>query len=193
MKIVQITNFKVSGVWEPITLPPEFEGHIGTLYQDVTEHPLRDQITIGWRYEGGDFLAPLDTSPQFGRIITTLAYRSRFTFAEKTAITYAAKQNTLTGASVKSTLDDIQAAAYVNLDKAETIAGTNNLETATLIGVGRATEILSSPVYSAELPSKLREYFGLPAIPTTKEELVNSGKGYTTTGEFFLDNPEYKV
>lgn len=192
MKIVQITSFKVSGVWEPSVLPPEFEGHIGTLYQDITDHPLRDQITIGWRYEGGDFLQPLDTSPQFGRIITVFAYRNRFTSNEKAVITYASKQNTMSGAAVASTLDDIQSSSYINLDRLEVVNGTHALELATLIGVGRASEILSSPVYSAELPSKLREYFGLPAIPTAKEELVNGGKGYTTTGEFFLDNPEYK-
>ena len=149
-------------------------------------------ITVGWRYVGGDFLPPLDTSSNFGRIITVLAYRKRFTRAERVAIKHASRQASVQSSGLASDLDDLMAATYINLDIQDTINATHDIETATLIAAGRANIILSDPVYSAELPSQIRLKYGLPEIPTEIEMLVNGGKGYTTVVEFFNDNPEYK-
>lgn len=189
MKIVQVDNFVVTSKWELDVLPPEFKDHIGTIYHIL--EPSQQDVNIGWRYEGGDFLPPLDTSSNFGRIVTVLAYRKRFTRAERAVIKYASRQTTLNAAGLASDLDDLNAASYINLDIEDTKTATHEIEAATLIAAGRATEILSDPVYSAELPSQLRLKYGLPEIPTEQEMLVNQGRGYTTVGEFFADNPEY--
>lgn len=190
MKIAQVDNYEVSAVYNLQSIPEEFESGMGTIYHDLTGHPKELMITIGWRYEGGDFLLPLDTSSDFGRIITVLAYRLRFTQTERTMIKYASRQSTIQAAAIAADLDNLLAASYVHLDRPDTIEGTHNLETASLIGSGRADEILSSPVYSAELLSELRKGYGLPQIPTEKELLVNGGRGYTTVGEFFADNQQ---
>lgn len=189
MKIVQISNFQVGAVYNLLTIPPEFVGEMGTVYQDISEHLLRDSIESGWRYEGGDFLPPLDTSSAFGRIITVLAYRKRFTRPERIAIKHASRQSSLQSSGLASDLDDLMAATYINLDIPDTIQATQDIEAATLIAVGRADEILSDPVYSAELPSQLRIKYGLPEIPTEIEMTVNGGKGYATVGQFQADHP----
>jgi hypothetical protein len=189
MRIAHVVDYVVGGIYNLDTLPPEFQDHIGTVYHIL--EPFQQDVDIGWRYEGGDFLPPLDTSSNFGRIVTVLAYRKRFTRAERTVIKYASRQTTLNAAGLASDLDDLNAASYINLDIADTITATHEIEAATLIAAGRANEILSDPVYSAELPSQLRLKYGLPEIPTEAEMLVNSGRGYTTVGEFFAGNPEY--
>lgn len=189
MIIVQISNYRVGSKYNLPTIPPEFIGQMGTVYQDITDHPLRDSIESGWRYEFGDFLPPLDTSSNFGRIITVLAYRKRFTRSERIAIKHASRQASLPSSGLASDLDDLMAATYINLDIPDTVQATHDIEAATLIAAGRATIILSDPVYSAELPAQLRIKYGLPEIPTEAEMLVNGGKGYTTVGEFFAANP----
>ena len=187
MKIAQVDSFKVTGIYNLDTVPQEFSGKMGDVYHIL--EPSQENVDIGWRYEGGDFLPPLDTSSDFGRIITVLAYRKRFTRAERIAIKHASRQSSLQSSGLASDLDDLMAATYINLDIPDTIQATHDIETATLITSGRANIILSDPVYSAELPSQIRLKYGLPEIPTEVEMLVNDGKGYTTVGEFFAANP----
>jgi hypothetical protein len=187
MIILQVNNFTVVNKWSLPSIPPEFLSGMGGVYHDLGDNPLG--ADVGWRYEGGDFLPPLDTSSDFGRIITVLAYRKRFTRPERIAIKHASRQASLQSSGLASDLDDLMAATYINLDIADTIQATNDIETATLIASGRASIILSDPVYSAELPAQLRIKYGLPEIPTEPEMLVNDGKGYTTVGEFFAANP----
>jgi len=187
MIIVQTQNGFVVSKYNLPTVPPEFSGQMGIVFHNLGDNPL--SIDVGWRYEGGDFLPPLDTSSNFGRIITVLAYRKRFTRSERALIKYASRQTTLQAAGLASDLDDLTAATYINLDILDTIEATQEIEAATLIAVGRADEILSDPVYSAELPSQLRVKYGLPEIPTEAEMATNGGRGYTTVGEFFADNP----
>ena len=187
MHIVKVDNYKVVSDYNLDEIPDEFQEYLGTVYH-VLESSQQD-VGIGWRYEGGDFLPPLDTSSDFGRIITVLAYRKRFTRAERIAIKHASRQSSLQSSGLASDLDDLMAATYINLDIPDTIQATHDIEGATLIASGRANIILSDPVYSAELPSQIRLKYGLPEIPTEVEMLVNDGKGYTTVGEFFAANP----
>jgi len=71
--------------------------------------------------------------------LTKLEFRNQFTFAEKQAI-YTAARSVV---DVQIFLDDLMAAEYIDVDSAETIGGVQALETATLIGTGRADEILA--------------------------------------------------
>lgn len=138
---------------------------------------------IGWVKVGEDFEAPQPIPTRvvesFGRIITVLAYRLRFTQAERIALKSVASGAGTDAAAVAVSMEDIMAAGYINLDHPETVSGTNALESATLIGVGRATQILSPPVYSGELLAQTRIQYGLPEIPTTSELTYNSGRGYS--------------
>ena len=71
--------------------------------------------------------------------LTKREFRNKFTFAEKQAIYTAAE----TSVDIRIFLDDLMAAEYIECDNSDTVASVSALETATLIGTGRADEILA--------------------------------------------------
>lgn len=79
--------------------------------------------------------------PAQPRLLSVLAFRSRFTDAEKIAIYTAAE----TSVPVRVWLDDLAAAQdqTIDLTDARIVAGVNAMEFGGLIGAGRATEILA--------------------------------------------------
>lgn len=88
---------------------------------------------------------PPDPGP-IRRWVTKLAFRQRFTAIERATITYAARQASPEAAGIQSYLDDVQAATYIDLERADTRAGVQGLEAATLLASGRAAEILDDPI-----------------------------------------------
>jgi AAA+ superfamily predicted ATPase len=94
------------------------------------------------------------------RKITRLAFRSRFTRAEKTAIEIAALDNPAApmaqrqqAAMLRADLADQAQATFIDLDRADTRAGVQALEAAGLLAAGRAAEILDGPVQPQERPA----------------------------------------
>lgn len=81
------------------------------------------------------------------RLLTRLAFRNRFTPVEKVALYTAAESSV----QIKIYLDDLAAATFVDPERADTIAGVQALEAATIIGPGRAAEILTAPVTDEEM------------------------------------------
>lgn len=81
------------------------------------------------------------------RLLTRLAFRNRFTPAEKVALYTAAESSV----QIKIYLDDLAAATFVDPERADTIAGVQALEAATIIGPGRAAEILGAPITDEEV------------------------------------------
>ena len=71
--------------------------------------------------------------------LTKREFRNQFTFSEKQAIYTAAE----TSVDIRIFLDDLMAAEYIDCDNSDTVASVSALETATLIGTGRADEILA--------------------------------------------------
>lgn len=91
------------------------------------------------------------------RHLTGLAFRNRFTRAEKIAIELAALDDpaaTLAhrqqAAALRADLKDQERATYIDLDRTDTREGVQALEAAGLIGAGRALEILDAPVQPHE-------------------------------------------
>lgn len=91
------------------------------------------------------------------RAITKLAFRNRFTTAEKVAIAMAAIDNPsrpmeerLLAASIRSTLDDQRDAEYIDLDRPDLIAGTEKMEQYNLISTGRSGEIIFGEIHDIE-------------------------------------------
>ena len=91
--------------------------------------------------------------------ITRLAFRNRFTRAEKVALELAALDDPTApmaqrqqAAALRATLADTAAATFIDLIHAETRAGVQMLETAGLLAAGRALEILDAPVTPEERP-----------------------------------------
>ena len=113
-----------------------------------------DVTRIGeYRYDADTgllFLAP-DTR------LTKLAFRNRFTQAEKVALELAALDDPAApmaqrqqAAALRATLSDTAAATFIDLIHADTRAGVQMLETAGLLAAGRALEILDAPVTPEE-------------------------------------------
>ena len=105
-------------------------------------------------------------APNYGRIITRLAFLNRFTDAEAIAIDLASVGNTVEAATLRRNQSKITAAEEIHLDNSETRAGVFALETNGLITAGRAEVILDSPVMAYEVPALYRATYGLSVIPT---------------------------
>ena len=106
------------------------------------------------------YIAPVaPTTPTAPAIVTTLAFRNRFTQAEKVTIEIAcldvptaampARQQ---AAALRVNQADTNAATYIDLNRADTRAGVTALQTAGIIAAGRAGVILDTPVADVEKP-----------------------------------------
>ena len=80
--------------------------------------------------------------------ITKLAFRHRFTFAERVAIETASASD----ASVRVMMKDQESATYIDIARQDTIDGVNALATATLITPERAASILTDAIQEIERP-----------------------------------------
>jgi hypothetical protein len=78
--------------------------------------------------------------------ITKLAFRQRFTFSELCAIETAAESNVY----VKVLKENLIVSTYVDLTRADTIAGMSLLASLGLITAERTTQILTAPVQEHE-------------------------------------------
>jgi hypothetical protein len=89
--------------------------------------------------------------------ITVLALRNRFTQAEKIAIDMSSIDNPASSmqarqlaASLRVMMSDLNVATFVDLSRPDTISGIQALETYGILGTGRSSEILTSPVQDFE-------------------------------------------
>ena len=97
---------------------------------------------------------PLGDSP---RRITKLAFRNRFTKAEKAGIEFAALDDPTSpiaqrqqAAALRADLKAQEQATFIDLDDEDTRTGVMTLEAVGLIASGRAVEILGAPVQDKE-------------------------------------------
>ena len=91
--------------------------------------------------------------------VTQLAFRNRFTLAEKAALEFAALDNPsgsqperMQAATLRAYLADAAAATFVDLARPDTRAGVMQLEALGLLAEGRALEILDAPIQPEERP-----------------------------------------
>lgn len=90
------------------------------------------------------------TRNQPDTVITRLALRNRFTFAEKVAIETAAE----TSASLRVLLKDLESATFIDLARPDTIAGMQVLESMGILAAGRSAEIMNaSTITDIERPA----------------------------------------
>lgn len=89
--------------------------------------------------------------------ITKLAFRNRFTQAEKVTLEIASLDNPAASmaqrqqaAALRVNLADTASATYIDLSRTDTRAGVQMLEAAGLLGAGRALEILDTEITDAE-------------------------------------------
>ena len=91
--------------------------------------------------------------------ITKLAFRNRFTMAEKVAMEIASLDNPgaamaqrQQAAALRANLADTAAAVFIDLTRADTRAGVQMLEVSGLLAAGRALEILDTTAQPGERP-----------------------------------------
>lgn len=153
-----------------------------TTPQGAESLAVLEQLTSGsqWYTEDGNpFAVPVPASnsivaediprPAWGRDdptpedqvastrITKLAFRNRFTQAEKVALEIAALDNPAApmqmraqAAALRASQLDVAAATFIDLQRADTRAGVQSLEAAGLLAAGRAAAILDAPVADHE-------------------------------------------
>ena len=90
--------------------------------------------------------------------LTVLAFRNRFTQAEKVAIDLSSIDNPAApieqrqmAAMLRVFMADLHAATFVDISRPDTRAGVQQLETYGIIGPGRAAVILDTPPTAIEL------------------------------------------
>lgn len=125
----------------------------GSIYEDIVWDagaPLPSKITLD------EWIA---ANPEVSSTrITVLAFRNRFTQAEKIAIDMASIDNPAAtmqqrqlSAMLRVSQADISAATFIDLGRADTRNGVQVLETYGIIGPGRAAVILDTPPSAIEL------------------------------------------
>lgn len=90
--------------------------------------------------------------------ITVLAFRNRFTQAEKVTMEMASidnpsgtMQQRQLAAALRAAATDLAVATYVDVTRPDTIAGIQQLETYGIIGPGRAAQILTTDIQAIEI------------------------------------------
>lgn len=126
---------------------------------DVTD--MVPQPGIGWvrAAPGEPFQPPAAVPVVEDRRVTRLAFRNRFTQAELVAMEMAALDNPAgtssqrqAAAGLRVMLANVDAATFIDLSRADTRAGVQQLEAAGIIGAGRAAAILDGPITEVERP-----------------------------------------
>ena len=98
-------------------------------------------------------------APTLPQQLTRLAFRNRFTSAEKVALEIAALDDPAAAmparqqaAAVRAYLADVAAATYIDLGREDLRSGVLALEAMGLLATGRALEILDTPIEPHERP-----------------------------------------
>ncbi|MGV6475027.1 hypothetical protein [Azotobacter vinelandii] len=124
--------------------------------------PVPDDVRPGWMRVNGAWTAPDATdplAPDYGTLVTVLAFRQRFSLAERQAIEMGslddpngtAEERAL-AAALRVYQTDLAAATFVDLGATETRASVQQLAAFGLLADGRVEEILDTPVRWEELP-----------------------------------------
>ncbi|MDB5850957.1 MAG: hypothetical protein JWP29_4709 [Rhodoferax sp.] len=101
----------------------------------------------GWLVAGDGFAPPAPA-----RLISNLAFLSRFTESEAVAIDLASIGATASAAGMRRYLQLVNAAKHIDLDMGETRDGVVALEAAGILADGRAAVVLDAPIRQSELP-----------------------------------------
>lgn len=153
MQYALINNNKVENV---IVADQEFIDDISNQYQHIEslDQPGELNIGVGWSWSQNDGFSPPTPEPEPNqpspKKITRLAFLSRFTDAEAIALDLASIGATVEAASIRRYMQKVNAATFIDLGRADTISGVNQLEAVALIGSGRANVILTAPITDLE-------------------------------------------
>jgi hypothetical protein len=129
-------------------------------------HEYNNDVEIDYSaWQAPDFVTtevadPVEVVPEYSGSwhITKLAFRNRFTQAEKVSIEIAgldnpaaAMQQRAMAAALRANQADVAVATFIDLKRADTRAGVQTLEAAGLLAAGRAAVILDTTPTAEEL------------------------------------------
>ena len=131
------------------------------LIETTTPGEMRANFT-GYAWVDLPYQAPAPAPPAVPepQRITRLAFRNRFTPAEKVMLELAALDDPAApmpqrqqAAAIRVYLADVATSSFVDLARADTRAGVQALEAGGLLAAGRALAILDAPVEAHERPT----------------------------------------
>lgn len=138
-----IRNLRVVGILE-FQDEAEYQSmaHEFDLMVDVANYTMMPQI--GWTLVGDQFnYGQLNAVPSVK--ITKLSFRGRFTAAERAGLEGFAAQANQYAYALRASMNDQRDATYIDLARADTIAGVNGLATLGVIAPARVNVILNTP------------------------------------------------
>jgi len=109
------------------------------------------QPKVGWIVKGNHVVDREDSA--IPSRITKLAFRSRFTAAEKAGMEAFAAQSNAYAYALRAAMGDQRDATFIDLSRQDTIGGVNQLVAMGLLTSQRASEILNNPVLEIEVYS----------------------------------------
>lgn len=111
-----------------------------------------NHVGPGWTTaDGGNtWTAPAPAALDAARYITRLAFLSRFTDLEAVTIDLASIGATVPAASMRRYMSKVNAATFIDLDRADTRAGVLSLEAGGVLAAGRALVILDAEIQDTE-------------------------------------------
>jgi hypothetical protein len=121
--------------------------HLSSSYAgiiDITNDNPR--AVVGWEFDGNKLIPPLGQSFIPSRKITKLGLRRRLTFTELCVLTTAAKSIV----QVEALMGNLSVSTFIDLNRADTVAGFGMLVSLGLLTSARANEILSAEVKEDE-------------------------------------------
>ena len=119
----------------------------------IVQNELGENVRVTITQSGSivhELERPAQLEPPAPRRITRLAFLSRFTDPEAVAIDLASIGATAQAAGMRRYLSKVNAATYIDLDRADTRAGVQALEASGVLAAGRALQILDAPVQPEE-------------------------------------------
>lgn len=134
----------------------------GNVVEYDSELPQPEHLADGYVVEDVSDAAVAPNAPPEGYSgswhLTKLAFRNRFTQAEKVAIEIASLDNPAAtmpqraqAAALRASQQDVAVATFIDLKRADTRAGVQTLEAAGLLAAGRAAVILDTEPIAEEL------------------------------------------
>ena len=148
MKVAEVRNSKVVGVYNWTTLPPEVVGNSAYMVLEESQQG----VDVGWRYEFGDFLPPLDVVINYGTKITKLAFLNRLGDTVLGTIEAASRVDNLLGYAAAVIKIKHASSTYIDLSLDETKADMQKLVDYGFIDLTKKNEVLNNPVQEKEVP-----------------------------------------
>lgn len=111
----------------------------------------------GWLYNGSSFTPPTAAGATGSRRITRLGFKNRLTQQERITLDLASIDDPAApaasrqlAAALRDLLSQVGIATFIDLQRADTRAGVQQLEVMGLLGAGRALQILDAPITPEE-------------------------------------------